>query len=100
MLVGYARVLTVEQDPEYQIRALEARGCGRIYTDHCPSRSKTRPSVFHDSATVPVAQALLRDNSVSRVEAARRLVTRKTTLRRWFPRYEPDEFWGRNGGRA
>ena len=45
MVVGYARVSTVDQHPEYQIRALEARGCGRIFTDRCSSRSKTRPQL-------------------------------------------------------
>jgi hypothetical protein len=45
MLVGYSRISTADQDPEYQIRALEARGCERIYTDRCPSRCKTRPQL-------------------------------------------------------
>ncbi len=43
MLVGYARVSTVDQDPEYQIRALEERGCERIYADRCSGRSDCRP---------------------------------------------------------
>ena len=45
MLIGYARVSTVVQHPDLQIRALEAHGCGRIYTDRCPSRSKSRPQL-------------------------------------------------------
>ena len=45
MVIGYARVSTVDQHPEYQIRALEERGCGRIFTDRCPSRAKSRPQL-------------------------------------------------------
>ena len=183
MVVGYARVSTVDQHPEYQIRALEARGCERIFTDRRSSRSKSRPqldavldflrkgdslvvwkfdrlerrqceldslteaidtsspggrlafaifgamaqfqadlasertkeahkaakavgnrwgrpSVFHDPATVQVAQALLRDDGVSSAEAARRLGVHSSTLRRWFPGSDPDAFRGRNGGKA
>jgi len=43
MRIGYARVSTLEQDPDYQLRALEASGCDRIYTDRCSSRKKHRP---------------------------------------------------------
>ena len=57
-----------------------------------------RPSIFHDSRNVRVAKALLRDKSVSRAEAARRLGTTTITLRRWFPGYDPDAFVGGNGG--
>ncbi|MGC0249818.1 recombinase family protein [Pseudactinotalea sp. Z1748] len=32
--LGYARVSTLEQHPEPQIRALEGAGCLRVYTDH------------------------------------------------------------------
>ena len=59
-----------------------------------------RPSVFHDPATVQVAQALLRDDGVSSAEAARRLGVHSSTLRRWFPGSDPDAFRGRNGGKA
>jgi DNA invertase Pin-like site-specific DNA recombinase len=45
MTVGYARVSTVDQDPEYQIRALKERGCEKIFTDHCRSRAKHRPQL-------------------------------------------------------
>ena len=194
MVIGYARVSTLDQHPEHQIRALEKRGCERIFTDRCPGGAPTRPqlaaalaflregdtlvvwkfdrlarsvphllqlaarmekqgcelasltesidtsspggrlaftifgaiakfesdlnsertrlsyqesrgngkhwgrpSVFHDADTVRVAKALLRDPSVSRAEAARRLGVSKTTLRRWFPHYDPDAFRGKNG---
>ena len=45
MHIGYARVSTVDQDPGYQLRALEERGCERIFTDHCSSRSAVRPQL-------------------------------------------------------
>jgi DNA invertase Pin-like site-specific DNA recombinase len=32
MLVGYARVSTREQNQALQLDALEAAGCGRVYT--------------------------------------------------------------------
>lgn len=37
MLIGYARVSTETQDPQYQRAALEAAGCERIYVDHAAS---------------------------------------------------------------
>ena len=57
-----------------------------------------RPSIFHDARNVRVAQALLRDKSVSRAEAARRLGIATSTLLRWFPGGDPTAFRGRNGG--
>lgn len=45
MLIGYARVSTVDQNPGYQLRALEERGCGKIYTDHCSSRAAVQPQL-------------------------------------------------------
>ena len=44
MTVGYARVPTVDQNPEYQLRALEERGCERIFTDHCPGACEAPPA--------------------------------------------------------
>lgn len=43
MLIGYARVSTEDQDPTMQIRALEAAGCERIYTDHASGKDMRRP---------------------------------------------------------
>ena len=51
--------------------------------------------MFHDPATITVAKALLRGKSVSRAEAARQLEVSKTTLRRWFARYDPAAFIGK-----
>jgi len=43
MLIGYARVSTDDQDPTMQIKALEAHGCERIYTDHASGKDMRRP---------------------------------------------------------
>ncbi len=45
MLVGYARVSTADQDPGYQLRALEERGCQRVFTDRCSGRQRSRPQL-------------------------------------------------------
>ena len=42
---GYPRVSTLDQDPGYQLRALEQRGCERIFTDRCPGRVRSRPQL-------------------------------------------------------
>lgn len=41
--VGYARVSTLEQNPDMQRRALEAAGCTRVYEDRMSGTSPTRP---------------------------------------------------------
>ena len=45
MLVGYARVSTADQDPAYQLRALEERDCERIFTDRCSGKRAARPEL-------------------------------------------------------
>ena len=45
MLVGYARVSTPERDPAYQLLALEQRGCGKVFTDRCGARARSRPQL-------------------------------------------------------
>ena len=45
MRVGYARVSTADQDPDYQRRALEEGGCGRVFTDKVSSRAGRRPQL-------------------------------------------------------
>ncbi len=45
MLVGSARVSTIDQDPGYQVLALENRGCEKVYTDRVSSRRRCRPQL-------------------------------------------------------
>lgn len=42
MIVGSARVPTVDQDPAYQLRALEECGCEPIFTDRCSDKRAGR----------------------------------------------------------
>lgn len=45
MLVGYVQVCSTEQDPGYRLRALEQRGCEKIFTDRCSGRLPRRPQL-------------------------------------------------------
>ncbi len=43
MKIGYARVSTVDQDPQLQITALENAGCEKIFTEHASGTKEDRP---------------------------------------------------------
>ena len=45
MRIGYARVSTVDQNPELQIAALKDARCDRIYTDHASGSIQKRPEL-------------------------------------------------------
>ncbi len=45
MRFGYARVSTVDQDPELQIAALNDARCDRVFTDHASGISTERPEL-------------------------------------------------------
>lgn len=45
-LIGYARVSTKDQDPDRQVRELEAAGCVRVFVDHGVSGTKTSRPQF------------------------------------------------------
>ena len=45
MLVGYARVSTLDQNPELQIEALKEAGCQKIYVERISGATKDRPQL-------------------------------------------------------
>lgn len=47
--LGYARVSTMDQDTELQIRELEAAGCERIYRDHGVSGTTASRPELHNT---------------------------------------------------
>ncbi|TKB23500.1 recombinase family protein [Desulfopila sp. IMCC35006] len=45
MLIGYARVSTMDQNPQMQIDALEQAGCKRIFIEKISGAKKNRPEL-------------------------------------------------------
>ena len=43
--IGYARVSTLDQEPEHQIKALEEAGCDSIYADRVSGVQRQRPQL-------------------------------------------------------
>ncbi|MDE0125235.1 MAG: recombinase family protein [Bryobacterales bacterium] len=73
MVIGYARVSTVDQNPELQLDALRRAGCERIYTDREGGRSPRRPQL-------ETALEVLRSGDVLVVWALDRLARSLTEL--------------------
>jgi len=44
-LLGYARVSTLEQNPDLQVDELTAAGCWQVWTDHAPGALDRRPQL-------------------------------------------------------
>jgi DNA invertase Pin-like site-specific DNA recombinase len=47
MIVGYARVSTLEQNERLQTDALDRAGCERLFTDHASGAKAHRPELDH-----------------------------------------------------
>ncbi|NJM94245.1 MAG: recombinase family protein [Cytophagales bacterium] len=47
MLIGYARVSTIDQNPQLQLDALQQAGCERIYTEKLSGARQDRPELRH-----------------------------------------------------
>ena len=45
MLIGYARVSTLDQNPELQQDALKAAGCEKVFTDRITGTARARPEL-------------------------------------------------------
>ena len=54
MLIGYARVSTLDQNPELQIDALNEAGCKKIFTEKISGADKKRRQLQEALGSVDV----------------------------------------------
>lgn len=59
MLVGYARVSTLDQNPRLQIDALDAAGCEKIYSEKASTRGQRRPELERALAYLRAGDSLV-----------------------------------------
>lgn len=45
MLIGYARVSTLDQNPQFQVEELRKAGCEKIFTEKCSGAKADRPKL-------------------------------------------------------
>ena len=58
-MIGYARVSTLDQNPDLQIDALKAAGCKRIFIDHASGADRDRPELAKALAYVRKGECLV-----------------------------------------
>ncbi|MEK0218860.1 recombinase family protein [Bifidobacterium mongoliense] len=59
MIVGYARVSTLEQNERLQTDALDRAGCERLFTDHASGTKAHRPELDHLLDTIRKGDTLV-----------------------------------------
>ena len=59
MIVGYARVSTLEQNEQLQTDALTKAGCERLFTDHASGAKAHRPELDHMLDTIREGDTLV-----------------------------------------
>lgn len=59
MLIGYARVSTQDQNPEFQVDALERAGCDRLYVEKASGAQRDRPELKAALASVSAGDTIV-----------------------------------------
>ncbi len=92
MLIGYARVSTMDQNPQMQTDALEKAGCGRIFIEKLSGSHKERPELeaaldyMREGDTLVVWKLSRLARSIRQIIATvKQLDIGRTTFYRHFP---------------
>jgi DNA invertase Pin-like site-specific DNA recombinase len=59
MIIGYARVSTQDQNPEYQVDALEKAGCEQIFQEKVTGKLRERPELSQCLRTLRTGDTLV-----------------------------------------